>query len=132
MMRLPEIVSRSETIRPLRDKILVKPLDWEPSKVLEVVRHGRPLRGEVIAVGPGSYPKRYNRDYSKTWDSKQFVPLQVKPGDVVELGGLNQFDGEGYGHFTEVMHGTERLLICQESDICGVVDEAASESGVCE
>ena len=120
----PEIVSRAETIRPLRDKILVKPLAWEPSKILEVIRHGRPLRGEVIAVGPGDHPKKYKAgpkgprslmDYAK-----RFQPLEVKPGDIVELGGLNAFDGQGYGHFTEVLHGTELLLICQEADVVGV------------
>lgn len=119
MMRLPEIIPRTSTIRPLRDKILVKPLDWEPSKILEVIRHGRPLRGEVVAVGPGSYPKRYSPARDKTWDSKTFVPTQVKPGDIIELGGLNIFDGQGY-EFTEVVYGTERLLMCQEADVVGI------------
>lgn len=120
-----QIVPRDQTIRPLRDKILLKPLEWKPSEILEVVRHGRPLRGEVIAVGPGSHPKKYKAgpkgprslmDYSK-----RFQPTEVKVGDIVELGGLNIFDGKGY-QFTEVMHGTELLLICQEADVVGVCE----------
>jgi co-chaperonin GroES (HSP10) len=120
-----EFIPREATIRPLRDKILVRPLAWEPSKILEVVRHGRPLRGEVIAVGPGSHPKKYKAgpkgprslmDYSK-----YFQPTEVKPGDIVELGGLSTFDGAGYA-FTEIVHGTETLLICSENDVCGIVD----------
>jgi co-chaperonin GroES (HSP10) len=123
-----DIIPRESTIRPLRDKILIRPLAWEPSKVLEVVRHGRPLRGEVIAVGPGSHPKKYKAgpkgprslmDYSK-----RFQPTEIKPGDIVELGGLNIFDGQGY-QFTEIMHGTELLLICQEADVVGVVNGPA-------
>lgn len=114
--QLTEYIPASATIRPLRDRILVRPLEWEPSKILEVIRHGRPLRGEIIAVGPGTYPKRYSKDRSKTWDSKMFVKTEVKPGDIVELGGLNIFDGQGYS-FPEIVHGTERLLICQEADV---------------
>lgn len=120
-----EFIPRESTIRPLRDKILLRPLAWEPSKILEVVRHGRPLRGEVIAVGPGSHPTK-RKDGPKgprsllTY-SKRFQPTEVKVGDIVELGGLNIFDGKGY-QFTEVMHGTELLLICQEADVVGVVN----------
>lgn len=105
------------TIRPLRDQIVIKPLAWEPSKILEVVYRGRTLRGEILAVGPGHYPKKYNHDRSKSWDSKQFVPTQVKVGDVVELGGLEL---RGYA-FDELLWGNQPVVVCREADVTGVV-----------
>jgi co-chaperonin GroES (HSP10) len=104
-------------IRPLRDQIVVKPLAWQPSKILEVVYRGRTLRGEILAVGPGHYPKKYNKDRSKSWDSKHFVPTQVKVGDVVELGGLEL---RGYA-FDELLWGDLPVVVCREADVTGVV-----------
>ncbi len=113
------------TLRMMGDKILVRPLKWEPSKLLEVVRHGRPVRGEIVAVGPGCNAKKYTRDHAgqKTGFkySKHFRPTEVKVGDIVELGGIDIFDGTGYA-FTEVVVGNETMLICQEADVCGVVE----------
>lgn len=109
--------------RPLKDCILLRPLKWEPSKILEVVRHGRPLRGEVMAIGPGLNPLKYRKgpkgpkqfmDYSR-----HFRPTEVRVGDVVEIGGLNQFDGQGY-QFTEVIVGNETMLVVTERDVVGV------------
>lgn len=48
--------------------------------------------------------------------------MQVKPGDVVELGGLNAFDGLGY-NFPQVVIGTELFIIAQEQDVA-FVDES--------
>lgn len=112
-------------LRMLGDRILVKPLDWDASKTIIAIRHGRPVRGEVIAVGPGHHPLKYKpnaqgkrglMDYSK-----RFQRTEVAPGDIVELGGLNQFDGKGY-QFSEVLIGTEPHVICTERDVCGVVE----------
>jgi hypothetical protein len=118
--KMADVIPAGETLRMLRDRILLEPLDWEPSKILEVVRKGRPVRGVVKAVGPGSNPKKYKRDengqrksfvYSKT-----YVKTQVKPGDVVNLGGLNIYDGAGY-KFDQVMLDGKMHLICQEADV---------------
>ena len=108
-------------IRPLRDQMIVKPLDWQPSKVLaelgaKIVWQGKTLRGEVLAIGPGCYPKRYNADRSKMWESKFFRPTEVKVGDVVELGGL---EIRGYG-FDELMWGMDRVILCREADVTGI------------
>lgn len=110
-------IPATENIRPLRDQIVIKPLAWEPSKILEVVYRGKTLRGEILAVGPGHYPKKYNHDRSKSWDSKQFVPTQVKVGDVVELGGL---EIRGYA-FDELLWGNQPVVVCREADVTGVV-----------
>ena len=111
--------------KPTGDKMLIRPLKWEPSKILEVVRHGRPLRGEVMAIGPGINPIKYKpgpkvkkqfMDYSR-----HFRPTEVKVGDVVELGGLGVFDDQGY-KFPETIVGNERMLLVTERDICGIVE----------
>lgn len=116
-----EIIDAHETIRPLRDQIVVKPLPWEPSpylksKGIEIVWHGKALRGEVLAVGPGCYPKQYSKDRSKSWDSKIFRPCDVKVGDIVELGGL---EIKGYD-FPEVRWGSQSVIVCREADVTGV------------
>ena len=112
------------------DRILLRPLKWEPSKILDVVRYGRPLRGEVMAIGPGHNPLKYKTrgDKTKTMDySKHFRPTEVKVGDIVELGGLNVFDGKGY-QFPEVVVGNETMIICSERDVAGVVQPETSNA----
>ncbi len=112
-------------VRLLGDRILLRPLDWEPSKIISVIRSGRPLRGEVMAIGPGHYPMKYRKgpkgpkpfmDYSR-----HFRPTEVKVGDIVELGGLNQFDGKGY-QFPEFIVGNETMLVITERDVAAVHD----------
>ncbi len=114
----PEMIGADERLRPLRDQLIVKPLEWEPSQVIVVAGSKRkPLRGVVVAVGPGCYPKLYNKDKSKSWESKAFRACEVKVGDVVELGGL---EIDGY-LFPQVLIGNERHVICREADVCGVL-----------
>lgn len=112
--------SKETTVRPLRDGILVKVTAWTPSKILEVEYHGKPLRGVVVRTGPGCYPKRYNRDRSRTWDSKAFRRCEVKVGDTVELGGLEL---RGYD-FTQVLIGNELHVLCREEDVVGIKQES--------
>jgi co-chaperonin GroES (HSP10) len=118
-----ETLLAGEYLRPLKDHIVVKPLQWEPSKILEVIRYGRPLRGIVKAVGPGSHFKIYKRnDQGQKTSfrySKAFRPCDVKVGDIVELGGLNAFDGAGYA-FTEILIENESHIVCQEQDVACV------------
>lgn len=117
------VVHSVAAFRPLGDRILLKPLDWQPSKLIHVERRGRPLRGVVMAIGPGINPIKYRKgpkgpkqfmDYSR-----HFRPTEIKVGDVVELGGLNQFDGQGY-QFPEVVVGNETMLVITERDVAGV------------
>lgn len=108
-------------IRPMRNNIIVEPLPWKPSSIIEVVTESKPLRGKVLAVGPGCYEKKYNGPKgarSKAWDSKHFTPTQVKVNDIVELGGLEL---KGY-LFNTLLWGTKQVLICSEQDICGIIE----------
>lgn len=113
------------TPRMLHDRMLLRPLPWKPSATLDVVRFGRPVRGEIVAIGPGEYPKKYkrNREGQKTSFeySKHFRPTELKPGQVVEIGGINIFDGDGY-KFEEYVVNHETLILCCEKDVCLVCE----------
>ena len=112
-----DIIPARHTLRPLRDHIVVRPLEWRPSKVIQIAGNQRKtLRGVVVAVGPGCYPWRYNADRSKRWASKAFRKTEVKVGETVELGGLD-LDGIP---FPEVVIGNQLHIICREEDVAGI------------
>jgi co-chaperonin GroES (HSP10) len=114
-----EVLGAGERLRMLRDHLLVEVLPWTPSSTIEVIDDTRkPLRGIVVAKGPGCYPKRYNKDRSKTWDSKAFRPTDVNLGDQVELGGL---EIDGYA-FQRLMVNGKDCVLCREEDVAGIVE----------
>lgn len=116
---LLEFVRSSERIRPLRDHIVVEPLPAEPTIILDTV--WKPIRGKVLAVGKGHYPKRYDGPKgkrTKSWDSKAFLPCDVQVGDVVELGGR---EIGGYLHCT-VRWGRKEVIVCREADVALIVE----------
>jgi len=119
------IIEPGQKLRPLRDVIILKPLPFDPSDSIETVRFGRPVRGIVKAVGHGHNPWKYklNAEGQKSamTRSNHFQPTDVKEGDIVELGGLNIYDGLGY-NFQEVMMDGELHLVVREADVCGVRD----------
>lgn len=113
-------IAADKRIRPLRDQIIVEPLPWEPSSVIEVVTRSKPLRGVVRAVGPGCHPMRYNGPKgrrTKSWRAKCFRPCDVKVGDIVELGGLEL---GGYLHMS-INWGGKEMVVCREEDVAGIV-----------
>lgn len=120
-----EIIGKGENLRMIGDRILLRPLDVKWSEKIIVARDGRPVRGEVMAVGPGRHPIKYKPStkpgHKTAVLSARFQRTEVKVGDIVELGGLNIFDGSGY-QFPEVIVGTERMVIVTERDIAGVVN----------
>lgn len=109
-------------IRPLRDQVIVEPLNRVHSHLIVTREVTKPLRGIVKAVGPGHYPKKYDSDQkhlrTKMWDSEVFHPIQLKVGDVIELGGA---DIGGYA-FQTLRWGDVDHLICREMDVSGIVD----------
>ena len=96
--------------RPLHDRVVIKRLE-EDSKsaggiiIPDTVKE-KPMRGEVIAVGPGS------RD-----ESGKINALDIKAGDTVLFG---KWSG------TEVKIDGEDLLIMKESDVLGVLEGTAA------
>ena len=116
-----DAVAAEAVIRPLRDQIIIEPLEWRPSDIINVVYWGKPLRGKVLAAGPGTYTRLYDGPKgkrTKTWRSKAFRPCDVKVGDIVELGGLEL---GGY-LFQTFRWGSRECVICQEADVTMVVE----------
>jgi len=92
-------------IRPLQDRVLVKPLEAEEKTaggiIIPDTAKEKPQEGKIIATGPGK----------KTEDGV-LVPLEVKKGDRVLYG---KWSG------TEVQIDGDDMMIMNESDIMGVV-----------
>ena len=93
-------------IRPLHDRVLVKPLEAEKKSaggiIIPDTAKEKPMEGKVVAVGPGARGE----------DGKQHA-LDVKKGDRVLYG---KWSG------TEVKVGGEELLIIKEADIMGIIE----------
>ncbi|HHV44732.1 MAG TPA: co-chaperone GroES [Firmicutes bacterium] len=91
-------------IKPLADRVVVKPLEQEEKTVGGIVipdtAKEKPQQGTVIAVGPG-----------RVTDSGKVIPIDVKVNDVVIYA--------KYGG-TEVKIDGEEYLILKESDILAV------------
>jgi len=118
-------------MRMTGDRLLIKPLEWnehgDVSRIIAVERRGNCVRGRVVEAGPGIHPisrrtpsadgKTQRIDYSK-----RFRSVQVRVGDIIELGGLNQFDGRGYS-FPSVIYNGERHFIVTERDVALVRDD---------
>ena len=90
-------------IRPLDDRIVVKPMDAEERTpgglVLPDTAKEKPQTGEIIAVGPGSRKKDGTR-----------AEMAVSVGDHVIYG---KYSG------TEIKVEGEEVKILRESDILG-------------
>jgi|SRR5271170_2447862 chaperonin GroES len=96
--------------RPLHDRVVIRRVDGEDKTkggiiIPDTVKE-KPQEGEVVAVGPGA------RD-----ESGKLVPLDLKVGDRVLFG---KWSG------TEVKLDGKELIIMKESDVMGVVEEAAT------
>ena len=95
----------SVNIKPLEDRIVVKPLDAEQTTasglVIPDTAKEKPQEGEVLSVGPGRIDDNGNR-----------VPLDVKVGDKVIY---SKYGG------TEIRLGTDDYLILRESDVLAKV-----------
>ncbi len=84
----------SVNIKPLEDRIVVKPSEGEETTssglVIPDTAKEKPQEGEVVAVGPG----RFNED------GDERIPLDIKAGDTViysKYGGTEvKVDGEEY------------------------------------
>ena len=96
----------SVNIKPLEDRIVVKPLDAEETTasglVIPDTAKEKPQEGEVVAVGPG----RFNED------GDERIPMDISVGDKVIY---SKYGG------TEVKYGGEELLILSARDVLAVV-----------
>lgn len=97
--------AKNTQLRPLGDRVLVKPLPTE-----EVTRGGvilpdtvkeKPQEGEIVAVGSG-----------KVLENGEKVPMEVKVGDTVLYG---KYSG------TEIKLDGEEYLIVKENELFGII-----------
>jgi chaperonin GroES len=98
--------TKSTTMRPLGDRVIVEPLDKEEVSsggiLLPETAKEKPQEGKVIAAGPGRWDE----------EGKKRVVMDVKEGDVVLFA---KYSG------TEVKLGDKKLLILSEKDILAIV-----------
>ncbi|HEY6795435.1 MAG TPA: co-chaperone GroES [Kineosporiaceae bacterium] len=96
----------SVSIKPLEDRIVVKPLDAEQTTasglVIPDTAKEKPQEGEVLAVGPGRF------------EEGQRLPLDVKVGDTVLY---SKYGG------TEVKYSGEEYLILSARDVLAVIEK---------
>jgi chaperonin GroES len=96
----------SVSIKPLEDRIVVKPLDAEQTTasglVIPDTAKEKPQEGEVLAVGPGRFDD----------EGEKRIPLDVKVGDTVLY---SKYGG------TEVKFSGEEYLILSARDVLAVV-----------
>jgi chaperonin GroES len=101
------MATKTSTIRPLGDRIVVRALEQEEKSrggiILPDAAKEKPTRGEVLAVGSG-----------RTTDDGKKIPLDVKVGDTILYG---KYSG------TEIKIEGEDFIILQERDILGVFDK---------
>lgn len=93
-------------IRPLEDRILVKPLDAETKTAsglfLPESAKEKPMQGKVVATGPG-----------KLLDNGMRQTPLVKKGDTVVYG---KYSG------TEIEIKNTKHLIVRESELLGIIE----------
>jgi co-chaperonin GroES (HSP10) len=117
-----DFIPASCKLKPLRDQMIVEPINVVHSKVLIVPPHTSKLvRAKVLAIGPGTYPNRYDGPKgkrTKVMAGMVFVPTEVKVGDIVHLDGRNT----GKSAFDAFYHGDKYCLHCREADVASVED----------
>ncbi|MET0741027.1 MAG: co-chaperone GroES [Candidatus Nanopelagicales bacterium] len=96
----------SVSIKPLEDRIVVKPLDAEQTTasglVIPDTAKEKPQEGEVLAIGPGRF------------EDGNRVPLDVAVGDKVVY---SKYGG------TEVKYDGEDYLILSARDVLAVIEK---------
>ncbi len=94
------------SIRPLEDRILVKPEEGEETTISGIVipdtAKEKPQEGTVLAVGPGRF------------EDGARVPLDVSVGDTVLY---SKYGG------TEVKHNGEEYLVLSARDVLAVIEK---------
>jgi len=93
-------------IKPLNDRILVKPLDAQEEKIGGIIipdtAKEKPSEGEIVAIGPG-----------KVGENGQRMAMTVAIGNKVLYG---KYSG------TEIKYNGEDFLIMREDDVLAIID----------
>ena len=93
-------------IRPLGDRVVVKPMDKEKQErgglIIPDTAKEKPQEGEIVAAGKG-----------KTTEDGKLIPMDVKVGDKILYG---KYSG------TEIKMDGDEYLIMHQEDILGILD----------
>ncbi|WP_010533824.1 co-chaperone GroES [Brachybacterium squillarum] len=97
----------SVSIKPLEDRVVVKPLEAEQTTasglVIPDTAKEKPQEGEVVAVGAGRFDDKGER-----------VPMDVSVGDKVVF---SKYGG------TELKYGNEEFLVLGARDILAIITD---------
>lgn len=95
-------------IRPLGDRILVKPLAEEVATksgiLLPDTAKEKPEKGEIVAIGTG-----------RTLENGNKLPMSVKIGDIVMF--------KKYSPDEIKTDSDEKLLLISESDVLAIIEK---------
>ena len=98
------------SFRPLHDRVLIRRVEAEEKTadgiLIPDTAQEKPVEGEVLAVGPG-----------KRGDDGKLRPVDIKTGDRVLFG---KWSG------SEISLAGEDLIVMNETDILGVIDDAVA------
>jgi hypothetical protein len=132
MILTPELEAVGRHVRILRDRVLVKPLAYvHPVLITPGIEV---QKGVVIGVGPGRRRRRmvgfkqmegqigrtlYFEDGDEYFPA-QVLPMQVKPGDVVEFSFRNveivNFDRLGFTDIGDLVFVWQKAIYCIDPD----------------
>ena len=93
-------------LRPLRDRIVVRPIERVKSNVLHVIMDELPNTGEVLAVGPGEMDRK-----------GRFIPNPIEIGQRIRFG-----TAEEYLSYPRVDVDGEELIVMSWKDVCFIED----------
>ena len=99
-------------LKPMGDKIIVKPQERELSSVILVDNKEAPNMGTVVAVGPGKKLPNGRREA---------MPVEV--GSFVRFGTMNKETKEEYLKFTEYVEDGQKYLIMSWQDVCFIAEK---------
>ena len=93
------------TLKPLYDRVLVKPIEEELKKgsiIIPDTAKERPQQGEIIDAGEG-----------RMTDDGKIIPLKLKKGDRILFAKYAR---------TEFEIGDEKFLVMRESDALAIIE----------
>ena len=96
-------------LKPLSDKIVVKPIERQKSAIIEVIMDEKDNMGTVVAVGPGKKLPNGKRE-----------PMPIEVGAFVRFGHMGN---DEYLKYQEYFEDNQRYLIMSWQDVCFVQEK---------
>jgi chaperonin GroES len=96
-------------IKPLSDKIVVKPIERQKSAIIEVIMDEKDNMGTVVAVGLGKKLPNGKRE-----------PMPIEVGAYVRFGHMGN---DEYLKYQEYFEDNQRYLIMSWKDVCFIQEK---------